>query len=103
MAGIWGRDPILTGAEEGQTGEPGYAVLTRAATAGMQDIHARMPVLVPREDWGAWLDRETPAESLRATLSRPTAGLSAHPVSSDVNRPACDRPDCVEPVGVALF
>jgi putative SOS response-associated peptidase YedK len=103
MAGIWGRDPILTEDQERQTGEPGYAIVTRAATAGIQHIHARMPALLSREDWGAWLDSKTPVESLRAALSRPIAGLSAHPVSSDVNRPDCDRPDCVEPVGVALF
>ncbi len=65
-------------------------IVTTAANERLRAIHGRMPVILPREAWPAWLG-EAPAgpEDLLALL-RPCAAeaLAVWPVSSRVNRVA---------------
>jgi putative SOS response-associated peptidase YedK len=64
----------------------------------MAPIHDRMPVILPPEDWDAWLDPATPAAAL-ASLLRPYAGpMVAHRVSTLVNNPRHDDPACRTPL-----
>ncbi len=76
-----------------------FAILTTEATAAFQDIHPRMPVILPQGEWARWLDPGAVAEELLPML-RPYPGddLRAYPVSTLVNSPRNDLPACVEPV-----
>ena len=64
-----------------------FAVLTTAANTLMEAIHDRMPVIVRRAAWDAWLDPQNRnAHGLDSLLQPyPTAEMHAHPVSSRVN------------------
>lgn len=84
LGGIW----------EGRT----FAVLTTAANADVAPVHPRMPVLVPREGWDAWLDAGTPGDVLRGLVApAPDGVLERRVVSTRVNTPDEDDPGLVEP------
>lgn len=71
-------------------------VLTTEANGDLAAIHARMPVLLPRASWRAWLDPARPPEALMALLApAPDGTLAARAVSSHVNDPRRDDPDCL--------
>jgi putative SOS response-associated peptidase YedK len=75
-------------------------ILTTAANSVMRPIHHRMPVVLPEENWKAWLDLPGDQAKQLLKLLRPCAAdvLMAYPVTREVNRPAFDRPECLEPV-----
>jgi putative SOS response-associated peptidase YedK len=74
-------------------------ILTTAATEFMRPIHDRMPVIVPRGARDAWLDPGTDAADLLPLLAPYTGSdLDAYPVSTMVNSPANDLPECLVPV-----
>ncbi|MFN8184408.1 MAG: SOS response-associated peptidase [Candidatus Nanopelagicales bacterium] len=59
-------------------------VLTTSAPDALGQIHDRMPLLVPRENWTAWLDPEhTPPDGI--VVPAMATGLEAYPVSTQVN------------------
>lgn len=62
--------------------------------------HDRLPVILGRDDYAAWLDPDTKdAERLKAVLQPPDPeDLTLHPVSRLVNSPRNDRRELVEPV-----
>lgn len=64
-----------------------FAMLTTAANSLMEPIHDRMPVIVPRDAWDAWLDPQNRnAHRLDSLLQPyPASEWHAHPVSSRVN------------------
>jgi putative SOS response-associated peptidase YedK len=62
-------------------------IITRAADANMQGIHARMPVILSRGDWASWLDR--------FAIQGHSPELTARPVSRRVNSVANDDPECL--------
>jgi putative SOS response-associated peptidase YedK len=80
-----------------------FAVLTTAANALMAPIHDRMPVIVPPQDYAAWLDRDNrEAAGLEALLAPyPAAGMQAWPVSAQVNHARNDGPALIEPAGTS--
>lgn len=95
MAGLWERwepdegDPVHT-----------FTILTRDATEELRDLHDRMPVVLDGGRRDAWIDRERDPEELEALLGDPPEGeFEWHPVSTVVNSPRNDVPECVEPVG----
>ena len=83
IAGIWSYWKNESGTEIQSA-----AIITREAVGELATIHSRMPVMMPRDRWDAWLN---PQERDIATLhnlmllEKPAANLVAHPVSSDVN------------------
>jgi putative SOS response-associated peptidase YedK len=92
FAGLWGpwQDPA-GGLVESCT------ILTTAPNVLMQDIHDRMPVILPPEHYAYWLD---PAckdlDRLAAALKPyPAADMVCHPVSLAVNDPKHDAPDII--------
>jgi len=93
LAGIWDRWT--------RAGEPieSCAIITTAANRLMEPIHDRMPSVIGPADRDAWLDPATPLDAV-AALIRPHPGdeLEAYEVSTLVNRPANDRPECIEPL-----
>lgn len=79
------------------------AILTVAPNALAAKVHDRMPVLVDERDRRRWLDPRTPREEVQA-LCRSWAkdDLAVHPVSTRMNTPRHDDPECVVPTGPAL-
>lgn len=75
------------------------AVITTAANELLAPIHRRMPVIVPRHAWSAWLDPAiTDSRALRAMLRpAPAAWLALHPAPKTVNSPMNDVPALLEP------
>ncbi|MGH7135757.1 MAG: SOS response-associated peptidase [Pirellulales bacterium] len=73
------------------------ALITTTANELVAPIHDRMPVIVPPEAYDLWLSPETQETELLASLLRPYAAveMDAYPVSTRVNSPAYNEPDCI--------
>ena len=104
FAGLWERWTVPEGAAlTGSLAErsPGDAVetstiLTTAANDTVSPVHGRMPVILPPDAWDAWL-----AGDGVPLGPYPADAMTAHPVSTHVNRPANDDPRCVEPIALS--
>lgn len=79
---------------------PTYTILTTDANEYLQPIHARMPVILPREAWTTWLDPTLhDTHRLKSLLQPyPAERLASYPVSTRVNSPVNDDPSCIEPI-----
>ena len=76
-----------------------FTVLTADAGPALRPIHDRVPVVVPPEARDAWMDAETPADTLAALLHHaPDDALAADEVSTLVNSPRNDGPELLEPL-----
>ena len=76
-------------------------ILTCGANELMAPIHNRMPVILQPSDESKWLDvAHAPYEPLQPILaSYPADLMSLHEVSTMVNAPANNRPECISPNG----
>lgn len=76
------------------------STITTDANFFMTEIHHRMPVILPPEQWATWLDNEELSLSTLASLFSPnvTHNLERTPVSSIVNNVRNDVPECILPV-----
>lgn len=75
-----------------------YCIITTEASPDLAHIHDRMPVIVPEPFWRAWLDDEMSEDRLREIMTPAPAGMfEAYPVSTFVNRPANEGPECIRP------
>ncbi|MHB8897663.1 MAG: SOS response-associated peptidase [Thermoguttaceae bacterium] len=74
-------------------------ILTTEANGLLEPIHDRMPVILHDEACGEWLGSEPSDPGRLARLLVPfDAGLmKLHPVSSYVNRPENEGPECIAP------
>lgn len=72
-------------------------IITTRATDELGRIHDRMPMVVPRPAWDAWLDPASTVDA-RSLLAVPLPGLVAYPVSPLVNSVANDSPQLIEPL-----
>jgi putative SOS response-associated peptidase YedK len=77
-----------------------FTILTTGPNDLLRPLHDRMPVILDRSDFAAWLDpANRDAARLQALLApAPAAGWEAVPVSRAVNNPANDTPECIEPL-----
>jgi putative SOS response-associated peptidase YedK len=77
-----------------------YAVVTTAAEPGLDVVHDRMPLVLPRDRWDRWLDPdERDADTVRALLSAPEPGrFVATAVSTRVNAVSNNGPELLEAV-----
>ena len=73
-----------------------FSLITTDPNGTLRGIHDRMPVIIAREDYAAWLAGDD-------DLLRPASDdtLAAHPVSMAVNTAANDSPRLIEPVELA--
>lgn len=93
FAGLWERWSDKSEAIESCT------IITTTANELVRPLHDRMPVILPRESFSAWLG-ETPLDDLSSLLSPfPAQEMRVTQVNSIVNSVANDSPDCVQPVG----
>ncbi len=96
MAGLWAvwKDPA--------TGlwVPSATVITTSANDDVARLHDRMPVLLPRAAWAAWLDPDEQDQGLLRSFLQPAPDgvLEMHPVSRRVNDVRQDGPDLMDPV-----
>jgi putative SOS response-associated peptidase YedK len=94
FAGLWElwRDP------EGEMVHS-CTIVTCAANELVAPVHERMPVILNEEALWRWLEPDASKEALHALLHPyPEAGMVTYPVSSLVNSPQHDSPECVEPL-----
>lgn len=95
MAGLWERWTSPDGSG------PLYSctIITTAANDFVRPIHERMTVILSRDETTLWLDPATDRATLRALLRPyPHDDLAAHQVSTLVNSPQNELPECIEPV-----
>ena len=66
----------------------------------MRPINGRVPVVVPPDQYGLWLDPRCQDTEKLAKLLRsfPSEGMLAYRVSALVNNPKNDVPQCVEAI-----
>ncbi|MFW6078200.1 MAG: SOS response-associated peptidase [Gemmatimonadota bacterium] len=94
FAGLWERW------RPDEEGEPIHSctIITTDARADLRDIHPRMPVILPVDDRRRWLDDDAGIDALRGLLRPyPDDDLEAYRVSTIVNSPRNDGPECFEP------
>ena len=74
-------------------------IITTNANDLMDEIHHRMPVILPPEDYGIWLDPDFDEKEPLTTLLKPypAEAMEAYPVSRRVNKPSNNEPGVVEP------
>jgi len=93
FAGLWERWRPAPGS--GEVLET-CTIITTDANRRLREIHPRMPVILQRDAYDAWLAGEDVP-----LAPYPAGDMTAHPVSTLVNRPANDDPRCVEPIAPA--
>ncbi|MDX6371435.1 MAG: hypothetical protein QOD98_423 [Nocardioidaceae bacterium] len=77
-------------------------VITTDAEDDVGMIHDRMPLMVERDRWAAWLDPRTDKDSVLDLLVPAAPGrLEAHPVSTMVNAVKNNGPELVEPLDLS--
>lgn len=75
-------------------------IVTTVPNRILEAIHDRMPVILQPEQYDNWLDTSVSDRTLLEGLLRPCpeAQLLSYPVSTLVNKPGNDLPECVEPL-----
>ena len=89
---------IYTARETESGWQPSFAILTRPATPALSAIHTRMPVVLGPAQYAPWLDRAASRATAEAQITQPFAPIQSYPVSTLVNRPANDSPECLRRV-----
>jgi putative SOS response-associated peptidase YedK len=74
-------------------------IITTEPNELLAEIHNRMPVILPPAVYENWLDPAEQSPNQLNDLLRPfpAAEMAAHPVSTLVNNPKNDLPECVVP------
>jgi putative SOS response-associated peptidase YedK len=92
FAGLW--DLWAKGAEPVKS----CAILTTTANEATRHLHERMPVILDREHFAAWLDPLTPSPALHELLRPcPPDRVALHPVGAAVGNVRNDGPGLVVP------
>jgi putative SOS response-associated peptidase YedK len=73
-------------------------IITTDANELMRQIHTRMPVILDPADYACWLDRDRqdPQEALPLLKPFPAEKMQLVPVSTLVNSPRNDKPECAQ-------
>jgi putative SOS response-associated peptidase YedK len=77
-----------------------FALLTVGPNELMRPIHDRMPVILDEPAARRWLEPGpmTPEKAASLCVPYPATRMRAYPVSTLVNNPRNDLPECIEPV-----
>jgi putative SOS response-associated peptidase YedK len=94
FAGLWARVKLESGRELHS-----FTIVTGPPNELVKPIHDRMPVVLDRSTWAAWLDPSLDGTGAHALLGVPPIGdWIATEVSPWVNKADHDDPSCIEPV-----
>ena len=92
MAGLWEH-------WEGSDGSviDSCTIITTQPNEMVAPLHDRMPVMLESKDYDTWLDPDDKKLDELQDLLRPYAAseMETYPVSTRVNSPANDSPDCI--------
>ena len=72
-------------------------IITTEPNDLMAPIHNRMPVILPANAYDLWLDPAERTDLQALLLPYSAQEMTAHPVSTLVNSPINDTPDCLKP------
>ncbi len=93
LAGLWERW------DKGSALLETCTILTTEPNELVASLHNRMPVIIPPEAYNSWIDPEIGRDIVAGLLApAPPEGLTAHPVSRQVNNPANDKAELLKPV-----
>ncbi|HUY90813.1 MAG TPA: SOS response-associated peptidase [Pirellulales bacterium] len=94
FAGLWEHWP------KGEPPLESCTIITTDANELMATLHDRMPVIISPADYALWLDPAVEEPERLLPLLRPWAGdeLEAIAVSTLVNNPRHESPQCLEPI-----
>ncbi|TRM11614.1 SOS response-associated peptidase [Lentibacillus cibarius] len=75
-------------------------ILTKAANDFMEDIHHRMPIILPKDREDAWItaDKQTPEEAHRFLETLKIERMQAYDVASYVNSAKNNDAKCIAPI-----
>lgn len=95
LAGLWSTWK----SDDGESHET-CCIITISPNEQLAEIHDRMPVVLARDTYDAWLNAKIIDPSTVQPLLQacPENWLSADPVSAYVNSPQHEGPKCIEPV-----
>jgi putative SOS response-associated peptidase YedK len=95
FAGLWERWSGPHG-----DGRETCTILTTEANESVRPLHERMPVILPAEYHGDWLDPQTTAPQWLQTVLRPypAEAMRVVPVSPWVNDARHEGPECLQPL-----
>jgi putative SOS response-associated peptidase YedK len=82
FAGLW---------EKWKDGMLSFTILTTEANEGIKDLHTRTPMILDEQGRKSWLEGNAPV--LAGDID---TAIRFYPVSTRVNKPSYDAPDCVE-------
>ena len=101
MGGLWAawRPAEARAAGDDSQWVSSTTIITTDAVGGLQDVHHRMPLIMPVEYWEAWLD---PDHTVDPTLLAPpdralVDAIEIREVAPLVNRVANNGPELLEP------
>ena len=96
FAGLWDRWQPPGGGQPIES----CTIITTAANELVAEYHDRMPVILDLADYDLWLDPTVhePQRLLPLLKPYPASKMVAYPVSSIVNSPTNESPDCVKPL-----
>jgi putative SOS response-associated peptidase YedK len=106
IAGLWSvwSDPQISDSEQARV--TSCTIITTSANPLMEELHERMPVILPRESWEIWLDPDLAEDQqgedvLKSLLtSYPAAHMQFRAVSRLVSNARNETPNCLqEPEG----
>jgi putative SOS response-associated peptidase YedK len=96
LAGLW---EVWDGTAQGSGPRiESCTILTTAANQMMSELHDRMPVILSPNDYAVWLDptNDDPQSLTPLFTPLPNDELVAGPVSTYVNKPSNQGPQCIE-------
>ena len=98
FAGLWDRWKDLNG-----NWIRTCYILTTTPNAVTSAVHDRMPAILPREQWSAWLDplNEDSKAVAQMLVTTPSEQMERYRVCTDVNKVANDTAECVRAIEAA--
>jgi putative SOS response-associated peptidase YedK len=77
---------------------PSYTIITTKPNKIMEDIHNRMPVILPKDEEQIWLDsKTTPTELENLLIPYSDEDMEAYTVSTAVNSPRNNNAELLKP------
>lgn len=93
FAGVWDEWRDKSTGESKRT----FSVITTTPLPEIASIHDRMPVILPEEQWGQWLQKDLTAADLKDLMVGYKKEMKFHKVNPAVGQVANNLPSFIEP------